>query len=585
MRELLDAGLLHGDCVTVTGKTVAENLAALDPPAPDGDVVHPLRAPIHTQGGLAVLTGSLAPNGSVVKVAGIDELRFDGTARVFDGEDARDGGDPRGPDQARRRRRDPLRGSEGRPGDARDARDHRRDEGRGPRRRRRARHRRSLLRRDPRLLRRSRRARSRRRRPDRARRGRRPHRDRRRPRTRSTCMVDDAELERRRAELEAARAALHERVPRQVRAPRAGRRARRDHEPRSSRFDRGARRVPEILEVESARQLIEARALGRPIASRCTRPTPGSSNAGSRRTRCARRCRALRSPTARRRGQAAAGRHRRGAARRRLPVPVLALHLGHERPGPRRRRGRRRPAPLREQRARTRRGTASVCASPTAARCSCATRAGSAPSSSTPTRTASGPTRSTLTLPELRRTVVGRSRAPLKAVLMDQARIAGLGNLLVDEILWRAGLDPARPADSLDADEQAALHRAIRTTLRVLGRRGGSHTGDLMAAARARRLLPPRRHPPRTPDGSAAARPTRARCTRSDPSTPPGSDGLVRQANVCVGHVGAAHGLLSSGFSIRLLSSGAHGRRGAMRSWPRSGPTGPSRTCRRTMSP
>ncbi len=87
MRELLEAGLLHGDCITVTGRTVAENLAALDPPAPDGDVVHPMDNPIHTQGGIAVLTGSLAPNGAVVKVAGIDELTFDGTARVFDGED------------------------------------------------------------------------------------------------------------------------------------------------------------------------------------------------------------------------------------------------------------------------------------------------------------------------------------------------------------------------------------------------------------------------------------------------------------------------------------------------------------------
>jgi dihydroxy-acid dehydratase len=87
MQELLDAGLLHGDCMTVTGKTVAENLAAFDVPKPDGDVVHPLTAPIHTQGGLAILTGSLAPKGSVVKVAGIDELRFDGTARVFDGEE------------------------------------------------------------------------------------------------------------------------------------------------------------------------------------------------------------------------------------------------------------------------------------------------------------------------------------------------------------------------------------------------------------------------------------------------------------------------------------------------------------------
>jgi dihydroxy-acid dehydratase len=88
MRELLDAGLLHGDALTVTGKTVAENLAELDPPRPDGEVVRPLSAPIHKQGGIAILTGSLAPKGSVVKVAGIDDPRFEGTARVFDGEDA-----------------------------------------------------------------------------------------------------------------------------------------------------------------------------------------------------------------------------------------------------------------------------------------------------------------------------------------------------------------------------------------------------------------------------------------------------------------------------------------------------------------
>jgi len=89
MQELLAAGLLHGDCLTVTGRTMAENLAAGPAlPAPDGDVIHPLSAPIHAQGGIAVLTGSLAPKGSVVKVAGIDSLRFEGTARVFDGEDA-----------------------------------------------------------------------------------------------------------------------------------------------------------------------------------------------------------------------------------------------------------------------------------------------------------------------------------------------------------------------------------------------------------------------------------------------------------------------------------------------------------------
>ncbi|HEY3833497.1 MAG TPA: dihydroxy-acid dehydratase [Acidimicrobiia bacterium] len=88
MKMLLDAGVLHGDCLTVTGKTIAENLAAIHPPAPDGDVVHPFNAPIHALGGIAVLRGSLAPNGAVVKVAGIDQLRFEGRARVFDGEDA-----------------------------------------------------------------------------------------------------------------------------------------------------------------------------------------------------------------------------------------------------------------------------------------------------------------------------------------------------------------------------------------------------------------------------------------------------------------------------------------------------------------
>jgi len=90
MRQLLEAGLLNGDCLTVTGRTVAENLADLNPPAPDGTVVHTLANPIHAGGGLAVLTGSLAPKGAVVKVAGIDEsrLRFEGPARVFDGEAA-----------------------------------------------------------------------------------------------------------------------------------------------------------------------------------------------------------------------------------------------------------------------------------------------------------------------------------------------------------------------------------------------------------------------------------------------------------------------------------------------------------------
>ena len=86
MRELHAAGLIHGDCLTVTGRTVAENLEDLNPPPPDGTVIRPLSQPIHTDGGIAILRGSLAPNGGVVKVAGIDTPRFEGIARVFDGE-------------------------------------------------------------------------------------------------------------------------------------------------------------------------------------------------------------------------------------------------------------------------------------------------------------------------------------------------------------------------------------------------------------------------------------------------------------------------------------------------------------------
>ena len=88
MKMLLDEGLLHGDEITVTGKTMAENLALLDPPGPDGDVIHRFGDPLHDIGGIAVLTGSLAPNGAVLKVAGIDFDHFEGRARVFNGEDA-----------------------------------------------------------------------------------------------------------------------------------------------------------------------------------------------------------------------------------------------------------------------------------------------------------------------------------------------------------------------------------------------------------------------------------------------------------------------------------------------------------------
>ena len=89
MKHLLDAGLMHGDVMTCTGKTLAENMAEMNPVSPDGDVVHPLSEPIHAEGGINILTGSLAPRGAVVKVAGLtkDQMTFEGPARVFDGED------------------------------------------------------------------------------------------------------------------------------------------------------------------------------------------------------------------------------------------------------------------------------------------------------------------------------------------------------------------------------------------------------------------------------------------------------------------------------------------------------------------
>ncbi|HEY5231198.1 MAG TPA: dihydroxy-acid dehydratase [Galbitalea sp.] len=88
MKALLDAGLLHGDALTVTGKTVAENLAELNPGELDGKVLHKLDNPIHPTGGLTILKGSLAPDGAVVKTAGFDAELFEGPARVFERERA-----------------------------------------------------------------------------------------------------------------------------------------------------------------------------------------------------------------------------------------------------------------------------------------------------------------------------------------------------------------------------------------------------------------------------------------------------------------------------------------------------------------
>ncbi|HEX3200045.1 MAG TPA: dihydroxy-acid dehydratase, partial [Propionibacteriaceae bacterium] len=88
MKALLEADLLNGDCLTVTGKTMAENLAEIAPPDVDGKIVRSLSNPIHPTGGITILHGSLAPEGAVVKSAGFDTEVWKGTARVFDGERA-----------------------------------------------------------------------------------------------------------------------------------------------------------------------------------------------------------------------------------------------------------------------------------------------------------------------------------------------------------------------------------------------------------------------------------------------------------------------------------------------------------------
>jgi len=86
MKALLDAGLIHGDELTVTGKTVAENLKEINPPDPDGKIIHAVNNPIHKTGGLVILKGSLAPEGAVIKAASIESPIFEGTAKVFDDE-------------------------------------------------------------------------------------------------------------------------------------------------------------------------------------------------------------------------------------------------------------------------------------------------------------------------------------------------------------------------------------------------------------------------------------------------------------------------------------------------------------------
>jgi formamidopyrimidine-DNA glycosylase len=233
--------------------------------------------------------------------------------------------------------------------------------------------------------------------------------------------------------------------------------------------------LPELIEVESARQLIEARGLGRTIES-VYAPDPWFLKRGLTPAAVERALPGLQLVTARRRGKLLM----LDTASEVDDGPVLALHLGMS--------GR---VLIDGDAAGDPLLYASNAENPAWHRFGLRFADGGALYLRDPRRLGAveldpdedrlGPDALELRLPELRR-IVSRSRAPVKAVLMDQARIAGLGNLLVDEILWRAGIDPARPADTLDAEEQARLHRAIRTALRVMIRRGGSHTGDLMPA-------------------------------------------------------------------------------------------------------
>jgi len=88
LRALLDAGLLHGDCLTVTGKTMAENLKDIRPPDPDGEILKAVKDPLSLGGGITILNGSLTPDGAVCKTAGVGVDLFEGPAKVFEREQA-----------------------------------------------------------------------------------------------------------------------------------------------------------------------------------------------------------------------------------------------------------------------------------------------------------------------------------------------------------------------------------------------------------------------------------------------------------------------------------------------------------------
>ena len=501
MKQLLDAGLLHGDCLTVTGRTMAENLAELDPPAPDGSVVHPLSDPIHAQGGIAILRGSLAPKGSVVKVAGIDQLRFEGTARVFDGEDAamdeilagkinagdvvviRYEGPKGGPGMREMLAITGAMKGAGRGDDAALVTDGRFSGGTqgfcvghvapeavdgGPI---------ALVADGDRIVIDA-------------------------EAHTIDLMVDAAELAKRGEGLEAARAALHERLPREVR--RASRKARRPA--RSPTPD--AARVPEILEVEAAREVLDTHALGREIV-RVHAPDAWFLKRGT---------------------TAAALRH---ALHRRLvhrraprigkqivldtstPSVSVGVHLGMS--------GR---VIVDGEEAGDPLVYASNRAVPKWHRFGVYFADGGSFMLRDPRRLGAveldpdesrlGPDALTLTARQLDH-ALGKSTAPVKAVLMDQHRIAGLGNLLVDEALWRAGIDPA--AHGRRRDARGATHPAqgdpdhapcARPARRFPHRRPAAATSTSRARAMARRCSAAR---------SRAARRTRVPFTSADSRT------------------------------------------------------------------
>ncbi len=100
-----------------------------------------------------------------------------------------------------------------------------------------------------------------------------------------------------------------------------------------------------------------------------------------------------------------------------------------------------------------------------------------------------GPDAAAITLNQLTH-ALGKTSSPLKAALLDQSKVAGIGNLIVDETLWRVGLRPDRISNTMCADEVAKLHKAIRSTVALLQKRGGSHLGDLMDERRINGVCP-----------------------------------------------------------------------------------------------